>query len=406
MFSFKQYLTEEKNTHIEHLEDDIINYGAVGGRNAVNFLKSIRDMLVGNSSGKVNVSVKWDGAPAIICGTNPENGKFFVGTKSVFNVTPKVNYTSSDIRKNHEGNLAAKLIVALKELRKLNIRGVVQGDLLFTPGEIKKVTIRGVPHIAFTPNTITYAVPSDSDLAGKILRAKIGVIFHTTYTGGTLQTMKANYGVNVSQLGNVPSVFYSDASYRDVSGNVLFTKAESDQFDSILRMAEGSLLKSTRLLNLFATQTSDLSLAFRLKTFFNTYVREGETLANTKAIVSNFKKYYTKVIDDIIDSKKMRATKEKYAQIRDKGLSDLEKYDVDIYFAVATYLSLITAKNILVSKLNGVGQIGTFFQTDDGYQVTSPEGYVAVDRIGGNAVKLVDRLTFSRRNFTAAKSWK
>ena len=405
MFSFKQYLTEEKNTHLEHLEDDIINYGAVGGRNAVNFLKSIRDMLVGNSSGKVNVSVKWDGAPAIFCGTNPENGKFFVGTKSVFNVTPKVNYTNSDIRKNHDGNLATKLIVALKELKKLNIRGVVQGDLLFTPGEIKKATIRGVPHIAFTPNTITYAVPSDSDLAGKILRAKIGIIFHTTYTGGTLQTMKANYGVNISQFGNVPSVFYSDASYRDVSGNVLFTKAESDRFDAILRMAEGSLLKSTKLLNLFATQTSDLSLAFRLKTFFNTYVREGETLANTKAIVAKFEKYYSDVIDDIINSKKTRATKDKYAQIRDKGISDLQKYSVEIYFAVATYLSLITAKNILVSKLDKVGQIGTFFQTDDGYQVTSPEGYVAVDRVGKD-VKLVDRLTFSRRNFTAAKNWK
>ena len=405
MFSFKQYLTEEKNTHIEHLEDDIINYGAVGGRNAVNFLKSIRDMLVGNSSGKVNVSVKWDGAPAIFCGTNPENGKFFVGTKSVFNVTPKVNYTNSDIRKNHDGNLATKLIVALKELKKLNIRGVVQGDLLFTPGEIKKATIRGVPHIAFTPNTITYAVPSDSDLAGKILRAKIGIIFHTTYTGGTLQTMKANYGVNISQFGNVPSVFYSDASYRDVSGNVLFTKAESDRFDAILRMAEGSLLKSTKLLNLFATQTNDLSLAFRLKTFFNTYVREGETLANTKAIVAKFEKYYSDVIDDIINSKKTRATKDKYAQIRDKGISDLQKYSVEIYFAVATYLSLITAKNILVSKLDKVGQIGTFFQTDDGYQVTSPEGLVAVDRVGKD-VKLVDRLTFSRRNFTAAKNWK
>tara|TARA_B100002003_G_C14121095_1_gene539221 strand:- start:293 stop:1510 length:1218 start_codon:yes stop_codon:yes gene_type:complete len=405
MFSFKQFLTEEKNTHIEHLEDDIINYGAIGGRNAVNFLKSVRDMLVGNSSGKVNVSVKWDGAPAVICGTNPENGKFFVGTKSVFNVTPKVNYTNSDIKKNHEGNLAAKLIVALKELKKLNIRGVVQGDLLFTPGEIKKATIRGVPHIAFTPNTITYAVPSDSDLAGRILRAKIGVIFHTTYTGGTLQTMKANFGVNISQFGNVSSVFYSDASYRDVSGNVLFTKAESDRFDAILRMAEGSLLKSTKLLNLFATQTSDLSLAFRLKTFFNTYVREGETLANTKAIVAKFEKYYSDVIDDIINSKKTRATKDKYAQIRDKGISDLKKYAVEIYFAVATYLSLITAKSMLVNKLDKVGQIGTFFQTDDGYQVTSPEGYVAVDRVG-KAVKLVDRLTFSRRNFTAAKNWK
>ena len=103
MISFSELILEDKggkNLHLEHLEDDSINYGAIGGRNAVNFLKSIRDMLVGNSSGKVNVSVKWDGAPAIICGTNPENGKFFVGTKSVFNVTPKVNYTNSDIRKN------------------------------------------------------------------------------------------------------------------------------------------------------------------------------------------------------------------------------------------------------------------------------------------------------------------
>jgi hypothetical protein len=323
----------------------------------------------------------------------------------VFNVTPKVNYTNSDIRKNHEGNLATKLTVALSELKKLNIRGVVQGDLLFTPGEIKKATIRGVPHIAFTPNTITYAVPSDSDLASRILRAKIGIIFHTTYTGGTLQTMKANYGVNISQFGNVPSVFYSDASYRDVSGNVLFTKEESDRFDAILRMAEGSLLKSTKLLNLFATQTNELSLAFRLKTFFNTYIKKGETLANTKTLVANFNKYYENVINDIIDEKKMRATKDKYAQIRDKGLSDLQKYSVEIYFAIATYLSLITAKSMLVSKLDKVGQIGTFFQTDDGYQVTSPEGYVAVDRVG-KAVKLVDRLTFSRRNFTAAKSWK
>jgi hypothetical protein len=217
--------------------------------------------------------------------------------------------------------------------------------------------------------------------------------------------MKANFGVNISQFGNVSSVFYSDASYRDVSGNVLFTKEESDRFDAILRMAEGSLLKSTKLLNLFATQTSDLSLAFRLKTFFNTYVREGETLANTKSIVAKFEKYYSDVIDDIINSKKTRATKDKYAQIRDKGVSDLKKYAVEIYFAVATYLSLITAKSMLVNKLDKVGQIGTFFQTDDGYQVTSPEGYVAVDRVG-KAVKLVDRLTFSRRNFTAAKNWK
>ena len=107
MFSFKGFQTQDKNTHLEHLEDDIINRGAKGGENAINFLKSVRNMLAG-SAGGVNMTVKWDGAPAIVCGVNPENGKFFVGTKSVFNKTPKINYTTSDIRRNHGGEVAKK----------------------------------------------------------------------------------------------------------------------------------------------------------------------------------------------------------------------------------------------------------------------------------------------------------
>ena len=120
MFSFKGFTTTERNTHLEHLEDDIINRGTKGGQNAINFLKSIRNMLAGSSGKKVNMTVKWDGAPAIICGTNPENGKFFVGTKSVFNKNPKINYTNADIDDNHSGGLADKLKVALKYLPKLD----------------------------------------------------------------------------------------------------------------------------------------------------------------------------------------------------------------------------------------------------------------------------------------------
>ena len=124
MFSFKGFITTEKNTHLEHLEDDIINRGSDGGRNAVNFLKSVRNMLAGSASGRVNMSVKWDGAPAIVAGKNPENGKFFVGTKSVFNKTPKINYTPGDITRNHSGPVAAKLLVCLRELKRLGINGI------------------------------------------------------------------------------------------------------------------------------------------------------------------------------------------------------------------------------------------------------------------------------------------
>src|SRR6056300_1594433 len=168
MFSFKGFITQDKNVHLEHLEDDIINRGSEGGVNAINFLKSVRDMLAGSSRAKVNMTVKWDGAPAIICGINPENGKFFVGTKAVFNKTPKVNYTTGDIRRNHSGELANKLTIALRELSRLGIQDVLQGDFLFSKSDLKIVKIDGENMITFTPNTITYAVPVDSSLGKRI----------------------------------------------------------------------------------------------------------------------------------------------------------------------------------------------------------------------------------------------
>ena len=404
MYSFKQFLSEARNTHLEHLEDEIINNGYEGGLNAVEFLKSLRNMLTGSSRRKLNVSVKWDGAPAVFCGTNPENGKFFVGSKSVFNVTPKINYTQADIRRNHSGGLVDKLSVCLKELPKLNIKGVVQGDLLFTPGDLKSVTIRGEDAIAFTPNTITYAVPENTDLAKKIKRAKLGIIFHTTYTGRKMSDLKASFGVNVNRFTKTPSVFFDDASYKDASGVATFTDAESDQYDSLLRIAMGSLSKGKRILNLLKTQTSMLSVGARLKIFFNTKIREGETIGNVKGLLKDFRKYYASVLDDEMSSKKTDAAKRKYETIRNEGLKFIDRYDNEIYFAIASYVTLQRVKNYLVSKMNQIKSIGTFLQKDNGFEVTNPEGYVAVDRMG-NAVKLVDRLEFSTANFSLAKNW-
>ena len=404
MYSFKQYLFEAKNTHLEHLEDEIINNGYEGGLNAVEFLKSLRNMLTGSSKSKVNLSVKWDGAPAVFCGINPENGKFFVGSKSIFNVTPKINYTQADIRRNHEGGLADKLSVCLKELPKLNIRGIVQGDLLFTPGDIKSVSIRGENAIAFRPNTITYAVPENTDLAKKILQAKLGIIFHTTYTGRKMSDLKASFGVNVNRFTKTPSVFFDDASYKDASGVATFSATESEQYDSLLRMAMGSISKGKRILDLLKRQTNLLSVGARLKIFFNTMIREGQTIGNVKRLQADFRKYYASVLDDEVSTKKTEAAKRKYEAIRNEGLRFIDTYSDEIYFAIASYVTLQRVKNYLVSKMNQIKSIGTFLQKDNGFQVTNPEGYVAVDRMG-NAVKLVDRLEFSTANFSLAKNW-
>ena len=404
MQSFKQYLNESRNTHLEHLEDEIANNGYDGGVNAVNFLSSIRDMMLGSSRSKLNVSVKWDGAPAVFCGINPENGKFFVGSKSIFNVTPKINYTNSDISRNHSGGLVDRLKVCLKYLPRLGIRGVVQGDLLFVPGDIKGVTIHGEKAIAFKPNTITYAVPEGTPLASRILRAKLGIIFHTSYSGNSMSKLKASFGVNVRSFNKSSAVFFSDASYKDTSGVATFTSSESDSYDAQLRMAMGSIKKGKSVLELMKRQKNLLSVGARLKIFFNDYVKRGKSVPSAKGAYNDFRKYYASALDDEVDARKTDKAKSKYATIRNEGLRFIDRYATELYFAIASYMTLQKVKSFLVQKMNQIKSIGTFIQTDKGFRVTNPEGYVAVDR-SGSAVKLVDRLEFSTANFTIAKSW-
>tara|TARA_A100001011_G_scaffold398295_1_gene502196 strand:+ start:792 stop:2012 length:1221 start_codon:yes stop_codon:yes gene_type:complete len=403
MFSFKGFITKGTNTHLEHLEDDIINNGTRGGRNAVNFLKSLKKMLSSNVGGKLNVTVKWDGAPAIICGKNPENGKFFVGTKSVFNKNPKINYSTGDIRKNHSGDLANKLSICLRELSKLRMNTILQGDLLFTSTDLKRTSIDGEDMFTFTPNTITYAVPKNSGLGKKIARARLGIVFHTMYSGKDMKSLNASFG-RFTGLPRTSSIFITDATYKDSSGSVTFNRAESAQVDSMIRMAEGSLSKAKPVLDKFITNDA-LSVGYRLKTFFNYYIKNTQgDMGRVKDMITQFETYYENMLKAEIDKVSREQTKDKYRTILKNGQDFINKHRQSIYFAVASYITLQKAKNFLIRKLNQIQSVGHFIRTADGYRVTAPEGYVAVDRVAG-AVKLVDRLEFSRANFTIAKDW-
>ena len=400
MFSFKGFQTQDKNTHLEHLEDDIINRGAKGGENAINFLKSVRNMLAG-SSGGVNMTVKWDGAPAIICGVNPENGKFFVGTKSVFNKTPKINYTTSDIRKNHDGEVAKKLQVCLANLSRLNIKGILQGDLLFTD-DLKAINIDGEKMISFTPNTITYAVPVDSDIGKRIARAKMGIVFHTQYTGKSMDNLSASFGtVRGSSNRNI---FLASAAYKETA--VMFSKSELSRFDGQIRMAEGSLRKAGPMLDLISKSSSDeLSVGYRLKTYFNYYIKNSNAGMDKVAVMQKqFRDYYENFINMEIDSRKTPRGKEKFQKAKIDNLRFIDRNRTALYFAIASHITLGNCKNTLLQKMNQIQSIGNFIRTSKGYRVTAPEGYVAVDKVAG-AVKLVDRLEFSRQNFTMPKGW-
>ena len=407
MQKFQDFLIEDKNTHLEHLEDEIINNGSKGAKTAIEFLKSIKQMLQGGSGGST-VSVKWDGAPAVFCGINPENGKFFVGTKSIFNKTPKINYTNADISRNHGGALADKLKICLKYLPSLGISGILQGDLLFTSGDKKGATVAGQKSIIFTPNTITYAVPVvktglfGSSLYNNINKAQLGIIFHTSYSGNTMASLRAAFGASTKGLKKNKNVFFDDATYKRADA-AAFNPNEEKAFDNIIRMAEGSAYKAGAFVDKLKKDTGPLSLGVQMKTFFNVYIRQGTAITNTSKLANNFEVYFRGRIKKEIDSKKTPAAKQKYEEILEAGMKILRANRDGLYFAIATYITFQSAKAVLLRRLNTIQSIGSFLRTSNGYKVTNPEGYVAIQK--GGAVKLVDRLEFSKANFNMAKDW-
>ena len=404
MQNFLQFLTEDKNTHLEHLEDDILNNGLSGGQNAIRFLESLLTMLQGHSRRSISITVKWDGAPAVFAGTNPENGKFFVGTKSIFNVDPKINYTNADIDRNHPSGPNSKLKAALRYFPPLGIPGVWQGDLLYTAGDLKSATIDGEKQVVFTPNTITYAVPDGSRLANRIKGSKIGVVWHTKYSGKTMEDMTASFGADAKELNNTRNVWSTDATFKDTSGKVTFTTAESKKFQGLLNMAKGSLKKAGPYLNTLVKTRNDLAVSSRLKIFLNTYIRGGEQIRDTKNVLIRFEKYYETVLQKKVDSVKSEKAKKKWIDVKKTGLKELTSNKTSLYFVIASYITLQTAKTMVIRKLEQAENIGTFLRTPTGYRVTAPEGFVAIDHIG-KALKLVDRLEFSRANFTVDKNW-
>ena len=412
MKTFSDLLQEDyagKNLHLEHLEDEIINNGVAGGRAAINFLQSLRDMLAGSARSSINMTVKWDGAPAIFAGIDPSDGKFFVAKKSVFNVNPKLYKTNQEIDDDLSGTLNEKFKVALKEFSKLGIKGVIQGDLMFTD-DLSKETIEGVSYYTFQPNTIVYAVPVDSDLGRIMNKSKVGVVWHTTYTGSSLPEMKASFGVDISKLSKPTSVWMDDATYKDVSGRATFTQKETDAVTKILSQTGRTFQKINapllrQFLNLQNSMTGVLSGA-SLKTYNNSKVRAGEIIKNPKKHAAGYVDWVQMSIQKQIDKVKSDKGKEKYTNMQKEYVRDFKKHVNNLTQIITFQNLLVDAKMQIVKKLNSVkGLTDTFIRTDNGYKVTNPEGYVAIDRVGGKAVKLVDRMEFSFNNFTAIKAW-
>mgnify|MGYP001480432629 FL=1 len=396
-----------KNLHLEHLEDEIINNGIDGGRASINFLQSLRDMMKGNASRGVNMTVKWDGAPAIWAGKHPEDGRFFVAKKSLFNKEP-LFYTSEDEIKNAteiSGDLETKFLESFRHLSKLSWNKILQGDLMFTDSDKKMEKIDGVDCVTFQPNTIMYAVDIKSDLGEKIANAKYGIVFHTTYTGSTIEDLGASFGADISTLGNSRDVWIDDASYKDVSGNSTLTAKESVALSNALS-STGKAFRQIKRPALQKFMQVQKTIAMKgagatYKTYVNSQIRKGKFNLSYKAYLSHFDNYWkTKVVGKV----KMEKTKEQKRQMGEQLRRELLGLKIFINALTIFQTNLVVGKDIIIKGLNKAKSIGTFVKDDNGLKTVNPEGYVAIDN-DGKAVKLVDRMEFSLNNFTVAKNW-
>ena len=401
--NFKEFITEQKNTHMTHIEDKVIYGGVDGTRQAIMALRSLRDMLGGVKDG--NVSVKWDGAPAVFAGTDPRDGRFFVAKKGIFNKEPKVYKSNADVDADTSGDLATKLKLALQYLPDLGIKGVIQGDFLYGPGDVKTSKIKGESYVTFHPNTIVYAVPANSQAAKEVKSTKIGIVWHTTYKGNSFETMKASYGVDVSKLKKTKNVWSQDAMLRDMTGFTM-TKKDTEEVNELLSKA-GKIFNQISGTTLRALE-ADKALAQTIETYNNTFVRKGEVIKDTRRHVAGLIRYiegkYKKEIDKRSTEKGKAAQQKKLDELL-KFFSKQNKNSLERMFELQK--TIVLAKLKLINILNKLNNAKTFLKTKKGYQVTGQEGYVAIDRLGGDAVKIVDRLEFSYANFSPniLKGW-
>ena len=397
-----------KNTHLEHLEDSILLDGEQGANDAFMFLDELARVFTGVQKNNFKITTKWDGAPAVFCGTHPDTNKFFVGSKSVFNVNAIINYTAEDVDKNHGNSpgLAAKLKECLKYLPELGIEGMAQGDLLFTDDKEKK-KINGTDCIIFQPNTITYCIPKEDNLYDKASKAKVGVVFHTSYSGKSMDSVQASFGYDVSQLNDSKNVLVLSAETGQLGSDILLTKNEKSSLDKLKSSSVKSLSNASSFLDTVAEQikTKDqLVIGTRLKIFFNKYVREGKKLPSDTVFVKEFQKYFETEVKKAADKVKTpKAKASKLAKLYD-GLGMIKDQEKALKSTVNLYSALQSAKEMFIRKLEKGERFGTYLRTENGYDVTAPEGYVAIQD-GTNAVKLVDRLSFRVANFNVEKNW-
>ena len=392
--------------HLEHIEDEMLNHGVDGCTASVSAMKEMLKML-GKKPSSGYMQTKWDGAPSVVCGKHPITGRFFVGTKSVFNKEPKLCHFDDDVDVYYSGDLATKLKTALQYFKPLGITGVIQGDLLFTEKDKKTVTVNNENLITFTPNTITYGVPVNSDMGKKISTAKIGVVFHTHYNGDDLSSMTASAGAPTSEFSKTTDcvVIENDTPMADVAvptNTLQLFERNTNTIESMCKKS-GKFL-NTLVDNMGTSGDKKFHIASYLKQFFNNEIKEGRSISDSQKAIKSIAEFYrTKMNKEVEKMKSVQKQAERRKQMYD-GIAYLEDNITEFDAMFTLYRKMQENKEIVIKALDNLETFRTFVQTDKGYKVTGPEGYVL--HHDGDMIKLVNRIEFSYNNFTLAKQWR
>lgn len=345
-------------------------------------------------------------SPAVFFGNSSKG--FFVASKGIFNKTPKINYTETDIETNHSGGLADTLKVALQWLKKVvpNTKDkVYQGDILFTKDTIKHFQHNGKDLIGFHPNTIIYTVEKDSDIGKTIQNSEIGLAVHTEYewNGEDPSTLKVSrFGISDDIFKDNSKVFIIDTiSNLNPKQPLQFSSEQYDKINSTLKQIEKLAATVT-----WAIFDQDAQLGQYLETFVNTYIRANKPYPSPDEMTEQFFDWIEQKVAD--EKGKLKTEKgkarvdQRYASVR-----DLKKDSIQIETMMKIFKLFSEVKLMIIRKLNEMSLYNNFVMKSNGDLVgTGEEGFV-ITQTNAKGAKLVDRFEFSKNNFASdiVKSW-
>jgi hypothetical protein len=400
-------ITGKINRHMTHAEDLVILSGNDGLKWVIGMFKELYSILKGyTNKEQIKLSIKFDGAPSVFAWDSfPGLEKPGIAIKSLLSKDPKIMYTLEDIDNfySKEPILVNKLKFLLPYISLLEIpQGEIwQGDFLFD----KDSLIREEGYYSFHPNTIVYKVKKDSEVGKKIEKADVGVVWHTRYTGTSLQDIKAQYNTKISELKENSKVFMTDPYIASLAGLITLTKDENKEITIGINNIEEKA-KDLYLNTQYKEIIQDKELIDLFKTFQNYLIKQNIHI-ESKEFFRNFITFVNNKFMKEIESKKTEKGKDTTNETRYNLVNKIKDYEETFIEIITLIIEITKLKNIFIKKLNSVSQFENYLKTTNGRFITTGEEGFAVSDICGNVVKLVDRYEFSKANFSPniLKGW-